>query len=52
MLSLFSRGATAEEVAEQLDRTRQAVYARLLRFRKQRGRVSRTSGKAFAQLLE
>lgn len=52
LLSLFSEGATADEVGAQLGRTRQAVYARLLRFRKQQGRVSRTSRKAFAQLSE
>lgn len=50
LLSLFSDGATAEEVGAQLGRTRQAVYARLQRFQKQRGRTSRTSGKSFAQL--
>jgi hypothetical protein len=33
LLSLFSEGATADEVGAQLGRTRQAVYARLLRFR-------------------
>lgn len=52
LLSLFGTGATAEEVGEQLGRTRQAVYARLQRFQKQRGRASRTSGKNFAQLPE
>jgi len=50
LLSLFSNGATAEEVGKQLGRTRQAVYARLQRFQRQQGRTSRTSGKAFAQL--
>ncbi|OSJ36908.1 hypothetical protein BSZ19_01930 [Bradyrhizobium japonicum] len=52
LLSLFGAGATAEEVGERLGRTRQAVYARLQRFQKQRGRASRTIGKFFAQLLE
>lgn len=52
LLSLFGAGATAEEVGERLGRTRQAVYARLQRFQKQRGRASRTSGKVFAQLAE
>lgn len=50
LLSLFAAGATAEEVGERLRRTRQAVYARLQRFQKQRGRASRKSGKSFAQL--
>lgn len=48
--SLIGQGVAADEVGGKLHRTRQAVYARLLRFRKQRGRVSRTSGKVFAQL--
>lgn len=52
LLSLFGAGAKAEEVGERLGRTRQAVYARLQRFQKQRGRASRKSGKFFAQLLE
>lgn len=52
LLSLFGAGATAEEAGERLRRTRQAVYARLQRFQKQRGRASRMSGKFFAQLPE
>jgi len=52
LLSLIGAGATAEEVGERLGRTRQAVYARLQRFRKQRGRASRTSGRLFAQMPE
>jgi DNA-directed RNA polymerase specialized sigma24 family protein len=52
LLSLFGAGATAEEAGERLHRTRQAVYARLQRFRKQQGRASRTSGQPFAQLLK
>ncbi|WP_410706508.1 hypothetical protein [Bradyrhizobium sp. BWC-3-1] len=42
---------TATELGERLGRSRQAVYARLQRFRKQRGRVSRTSRRAFAQWI-
>ncbi|WP_377830574.1 hypothetical protein ACFKHW_20720 [Bradyrhizobium lupini] len=42
---------TAGELAERLGRSRQAVYGRLQRFRKQRGRVSRTNGRAFAQWI-
>lgn len=52
LLSLSGAGATAEEVGERLGRTQQAVYARLQRFQKQRGRASRKTGKIFAQLLE
>ncbi|WP_409190187.1 hypothetical protein [Bradyrhizobium sp. RDM4] len=52
LLSLFGAGAIAEEGGERRGHTRQAVYARLQRFQKQRGRASRTSGKFFAQLLE
>jgi hypothetical protein len=52
LLALFGEGATADEIGEELGRTRQAVYARLQRFRKQRGRASRTSGEFFAQLPE
>ena len=52
LILLFSGGATADEVGEQLGRTRQAVYARLQRFQKQRGRASRTSGKSFPQLTD
>jgi DNA-binding CsgD family transcriptional regulator len=52
LLSLFGAGATAQEVGRRLGRTRQAVYARLQRFQKQRGRAARKSGKIFAQLLE
>jgi hypothetical protein len=52
LLSLFNGGATAVEAAEQLGRTRQAVYARLQRFRKQQGRVSKRNGKSFAQLTD
>jgi DNA-directed RNA polymerase specialized sigma24 family protein len=37
-------GMTANEIGRRLGRTRLAVYARLQRFRKQQGRVSRTSG--------
>ncbi|OKO82473.1 hypothetical protein AC630_13035 [Bradyrhizobium sp. AS23.2] len=52
LLSLFREGATADEVGQRLGRTRQAVYARLQRFHKQRGRASKTSGKSFPQLSE
>jgi hypothetical protein len=52
LLSLFDAGATAELAAERLGRTRQAVYARLQRFKKQQGRASRRSGQLFAQLLK
>jgi hypothetical protein len=52
LLSLFGAGATADEVGERLRRTRQAVYARLQRFQKQRGRTSKLSGKYFPQLPE
>ncbi|WP_369722017.1 helix-turn-helix domain-containing protein [Bradyrhizobium sp. LLZ17] len=52
LLSLFAEGATAEEVGERLRRTRQAVYARLQRFQRQRGRASKTNGKSFAQLTD
>ncbi|WP_354062848.1 helix-turn-helix domain-containing protein [Bradyrhizobium sp. RT6a] len=52
LLSLFGEGATAQEVGRRLGRTRQAVYARLQRFQRQRGRASRKNGKIFAQLLE
>jgi len=40
---------TASEIGRQLGRTCLAVYGRLLRFRKQHGRVNRTSGRVFAQ---
>jgi hypothetical protein len=49
LLVLFDSGMTASEIGQQLARTRLAVYGRLLRFRKQKGRVSRTSGRVFAQ---
>ncbi|WP_377830514.1 helix-turn-helix domain-containing protein [Bradyrhizobium lupini] len=49
LLALFNEGMTAGELAERLGRSRQAVYGRLQRFRRQLGRVSRTSGRAFAQ---
>ncbi|MCK1335681.1 helix-turn-helix domain-containing protein [Bradyrhizobium sp. 38] len=51
LLALFDKGMTATELGEQLGRSRQAVYGRLQRFRKQRDRVSRTSGRAFAQWI-
>jgi hypothetical protein len=51
LLALFDKGMTATELGERLGRSRQAVYGRLQRFRKQRGRVSRTSGRAFAQWI-
>jgi len=50
LVALFSGGATADEVGKRLGRTRQAVYARLQRFQRQRGRVSKMSGRSFAQL--
>lgn len=49
LLALIESGMTASEVGQKLGRTRLAVYGRLLRFRKQRGRVSRTSGRLFPQ---
>ncbi|WP_354054517.1 helix-turn-helix domain-containing protein [Bradyrhizobium sp. RT6a] len=49
LLALLDEGMTAAELAERLGRSRQAVYGRLQRFRKQRGRTSRRSGHAFAQ---
>lgn len=49
LLALFDGGMTASEIAQRLGRTRLAVYGRLQRFRKQQGRVSRTSGRVFAQ---
>ncbi|WP_354213257.1 MULTISPECIES: helix-turn-helix domain-containing protein [unclassified Bradyrhizobium] len=49
LLALFNEGMTATELGERLGRSRQAVYGRLQRFRKQRGRTSRRSGQAFAQ---
>ena len=49
LLALVEDGMVANEIAERLGRTRLAVYGRLQRFRKQQGRVSRTSGRAFAQ---
>ncbi|MCK1338200.1 helix-turn-helix domain-containing protein [Bradyrhizobium sp. 38] len=49
LLALLDQGITATELGERLGRSRQAVYGRLQRFRKQRGRVSRTSGRTFAQ---
>ena len=49
LVALFDSGKTASEIGRQLGRTRQAVYGRLLRFRKQQGRVNRTSGRLFAQ---
>lgn len=49
LLKLIESGMTASEVGQELGRTRLAVYGRLLRFRKQRGRVSRTSGRLFPQ---
>ncbi|MCK1284350.1 helix-turn-helix domain-containing protein [Bradyrhizobium sp. 44] len=49
LLALLDQGKTATEIGERLGRSRQAVYGRLQRFRKQRGRVNRTSGRAFAQ---
>jgi transposase len=51
LLALFEEGMTATELGERLGRSRQAVYGRLQRFRKQRGRVSRTNGRAFAQWI-
>lgn len=42
LLALLDEGMTATELGERLGRSRQAVYGRLERFRKQRGRVSRT----------
>lgn len=50
LLLHFGAGAKADEVAERLGRTGQAVYARLQRFEKQRGRTSKTSGESFVQL--
>ncbi|MCK1413541.1 helix-turn-helix domain-containing protein [Bradyrhizobium sp. CW4] len=41
LLALLDEGMTATEIGEHLGRSRQAVYGRLQRFRKQRGRVSR-----------
>ncbi len=49
LLKLIESGMTASEVGQELGRTRLAVYGRLLRFRKQQGRVSRTSGRLFPQ---
>jgi len=46
---LIASGMTATEIGRQLGRTRLAVYGRLQRFRKQEGRVSRTSGRVFPQ---
>lgn len=51
LLALLEEGMTATELGERLGRTRPAVYDRLPRFRKQLGRVSRTSGRAFAQWI-
>ncbi|WP_354256410.1 helix-turn-helix domain-containing protein [Bradyrhizobium sp. F1.13.3] len=51
LLALFNEGMTATELGKRLGRSRQAVYGRLQRFRKQLGRVSRTSGRAFAQWI-
>lgn len=48
-LALFDRSETASESGHQLGRTRLAVYGRLQRFRKQQARVSRISGRVFAQ---
>lgn len=50
LLALLDNGMTASEIGRQLDRTPQAVYGRLLRFRKQQGRVDRRTGRVFAQL--
>ncbi|MDD1519223.1 MULTISPECIES: GcrA family cell cycle regulator [Bradyrhizobium] len=47
--ALIENGMTATEIGRQLGRTRLAVYGRLQRFRKQEGRVSRTSGRVFPQ---
>lgn len=47
--ALIERGMTATEIGRQLGRSRLAVYGRLQRFRKQEGRVSRTSGRVFPQ---
>jgi hypothetical protein len=49
LLALFDSGMTASEIGQRLGRTRLAVYGRLQRFHKQQGRVSRTSGRVFAQ---
>ncbi|WP_354129579.1 GcrA family cell cycle regulator [Bradyrhizobium sp. i1.15.2] len=49
LLALFDSGMSASEIGQRLDRTRLAVYGRLQRFHKQQGRVSRTSGRVFAQ---
>lgn len=49
LLALFDSGMTAHEIGQRLGRTRLAVYGRLQRFQKQQGRVSRTSGRVFAQ---
>ncbi|MFK4505548.1 hypothetical protein LPJ38_34235 [Bradyrhizobium daqingense] len=49
LLALFDRGMTASEIGQRLGRTRLAVYGRLQRFRKQQGRVSRITGRVFAQ---
>lgn len=51
LLALLDEGMTATELGERLGRSRQAVYGRLQRFRKQRGRVSRINGRAFAQWI-
>lgn len=49
LVVLFDSGKTASEIGRQLGPTRQAAYGRLLRFRKQQGRVNRTSGRVFAR---
>ena len=49
LLALFDSGMTANEIGQQLGRTRRAVYGRLLRFRRLLGRASRTRGRVFAQ---
>lgn len=49
LLALLDSGWTASEIGQLLSRTRLAVYGRLQRYRKQQGRVSRTTGRGFAQ---
>ncbi|MCK1536067.1 winged helix-turn-helix transcriptional regulator [Bradyrhizobium sp. 171] len=51
LLALHDEGMTATELGERLGRSRQAVYGRLQRFRKQRGRTSRRSGHTFPQWI-
>jgi transposase len=49
LCSLLNEGFEADEIAERLGRSRQAIYGRIQRFHKQRGRTNQKSGETFTQ---